>query len=260
MKEQKVDRTILEYKKDKRIALMYTVLSLTIFVLILRFNGYKIPTPPLPEQLLFKDAELELMPLEIYPDESLTEGGSKGSAGTPSNDPLINRPNPQTQQVLTDNTSNTTINSGKSKRTNTDELSQNEATTIQKSENPFGSGGGATHGTGSGIFGDDIGAGNGKGTGTGMGEGAGAGTGQRVRVTNLDLTNIKSNVDCTIRMRLSVNAEGNVIGVEVLPGTTTNDKNLINSVTAAVKKQIKYNKRSNAAVERQFYSVNVKAQ
>lgn len=260
MEKNKVDRTVLEYKKDKRIALFYTLISATILILLLRFSGYQIPTPPLPQQILFKDAELEFLDLEIQADESQFEGGSQGSAGTPSNDPLTNKPNPQNQQVVTDNNSQTTINSGNAKRTNTDEVSQNQSTTIMKSENPFGTGGGADHGTSSGIFGDDKGPGNGKGNGNGLDDGDGKGTGQRVRTTNIDVSNIKSNIDCTIKMRLSVNAEGNVVGVEVLPGTSTTDKNLISTVTAAVKQQIKYTKRNGAAVEKMYYTVNIKAQ
>lgn len=259
MGKLKIDRTLLEYKKDKRIALLYTVLSFVVFVVLLQFNGYKIPTPPLPEQLLFRNAEMELIPVEIVADQSVNSGGSQGAAGTPSNDPLTNKPNPQTEQLLTNPNSEVAINSGKSKRTNTDEITQNTATTIMKSDNPFDSGGGTNHGNGSGTFGTDNGPGNGRGNGNGMGEGNGSGTGERIRLTNINLTDVKSNVDCTIKMRLSVNAEGNVVAVEVLPGTTTNNQTLIRDITASVKKQIKYNKRPNGTIERLFYTVKVKA-
>ncbi|MBN9292873.1 MAG: hypothetical protein J0G96_02700 [Flavobacteriia bacterium] len=257
--EAKVDRTQLEYKKDRRIAFFTSLGLATALFLFLHFNGYKIPTPPLPEQLLYKDAEMELLPLEAYSEPNTKSGGSKGGAGTPSNDPLINKPNPQTERILSDNTSNTNVNSGQSTRTNTDQVTQNTPTTIKRSEDPFGSGGGATSGTGSGVFGSDNGPGNGRGNGNGMGEGNGNGSGERSRLSNLNTSGIKSNQDCTIKMRLSVNAEGSVVAVEVLPGTTTNDQKLIQQITTAVKQQIKYNKRPNTTIERIDYSVNIKA-
>lgn len=256
-----IDRTHLEYKKDKRIAFFSSLLSALVLYLILQFNGYKIPTPPLPEQLLYKDAEMELIPLEPF-SEPLKSGGSQGAAGTPSHDPLTNKPNPQNEKMLTDNsTTNTAINSGESKRTNTDEVSNNTATTIKKA-NPFdpdGSGGGTNHGTGSGVKGTDLGPGNGNGKGNGLGEGDGSGSGPRTRVNNLNMAGIRSNHDCTVAMKLSVNAEGNVVAVEVIAGTTTSDQQLISKITSAVKQQIKYNKRPNTTIERVFYTVNVKA-
>jgi hypothetical protein len=257
-----IDRTHLEYKKDKRIAFFSSLITAIVLLLYLHFNGYKIPTPPIPEQLLYKDAEMELIPLEPF-SEPIKTGGSKGAAGTPSNDPLTNKPNPQTEKMLTDKTNtNNAINSGESKRTNTDEVTQNTATTIKKPDNPFatdGSGGGANHGTGSGVAGKDLGPGNGMGTGKGMGEGSGDGAGQRTRVNNLNMAGIRSNHDCTIAMKLSVNSEGNVVAVEVIAGTTTSDQTLINQITNAVKQQIKYNKRPNTTIERVYYTVNVKA-
>lgn len=259
MEKEKVDRTKLEYKKDKRVSLFYTLLGGIVFFLLLQFNGYKIPTPPLPEQLLYKNAELDLIPVELESEPLTTNGGSQGGAGTPSNDPLTNKPNPQTQKILTDNNSKVGVNSGQSTRTNTDHVTQNTATTIQKSDNPFGTGGGSDHGTGSGVFGNDNGAGNGKGKGNGLGDGNGNGTGERKRLNNLNTSGLQSNQDCTIKMRLSVNAEGNIVAIEVLPGTTTNNQKLIQQITSLVKQQIKYNKRTGAAIEKINYSVNVKA-
>ncbi len=258
--KEKVDRTRLEYKKDKRIAFASSFSMAVILFLILQFNGYKIPTPPIPEQLLYKDAEMELLPLEAY-SEPIKSGGSKGSVGTPSDDPLTNKPNPQTEKILTANTDAGSVNTGQSSRTNTDQVSQNTATTIVKPKNPFeeGSGGGGTHGTGSGVAGKDLGPGNGKGDGNGLGEGSGSGVGERKRQTNLNVAGIKSNHDCRIDMKLSVNSEGNVVAVEVLGTTTTTDQKLIQQVTAAIKQQIKYSKRPNTTIERFNYSVNIKA-
>lgn len=258
--EEKVDRTKLEYQKDRRIAMLSAVTLAVVLFLLLHFNGYQIPTPPLPEQLLYKDAEMELIPLEVTVDPaSFKDGGSKGGEGTPSNDPLVNRPNPQTERILSDNTSQTSVNSGQSTRTNTDQVTQNTPTTIKQSEDPFGSGGGGTKGLGSGVFGSDLGAGNGNGNGNGMGSGDGDGFTERKRLTNLNTSGIRSNQDCTIKMRLTINSEGNVVGVEVMPGTTTSDQNLIQQITSLVKQQIKYNKRPNTATERIPYSVNIKA-
>ena len=259
--ELKIDRTKLEYQKDKRIAFFSALMMAIAFFLFLQFNGYKVPTPPIPEQLLYKDAEMVLLPFEAY-SEPTKSGGSRGAAGTPSNDPLTNKPNPQNEQFVTDNNSTTTINNGQSKRTNTDDASQNTATTILKPKDPFstdGTGGGATHGTGTGVLGNDNGPGNGKGTGTGLGEGDGSGLGDRKRMNNLNTVGIKSNHDCRIDMKLSVNSEGNVVGIEVLASSTTNDQKLIQQITTLVKQQIKYNKRPNTNIERINYSVDIKA-
>jgi len=261
LEKEKVDRTKMEYKKDRIVALSFSLTLALILFLILRFNGYRIPLPPLPEQVLYMNAEMDLIPVELEESQPNTSnGGSQGGAGTPSNDPLTNKPNPQTAKIVTDNTSDVAVNSGNSKRTNTDDVTQNTATTIKKSNNPFGSGGGSDHGTGSGVFGNDKGAGNGRGNGNGMGEGNGNGTGERVRLNNLNISDIKSNQDCSIKMQLSINAEGTVVGVLVLPGTTTSNQTLINAITSAVKKQIRYSKRQNANIERVYYTVNVKAQ
>lgn len=258
--EEKVDRTRLEYQKDKRIAFASSFAMAVALFLILQFNGYKIPTPPIPEQLLYKDAEMELLPLEAY-SEPAKSGGSKGSAGTPSDDPLTNRPNPQTEKILTNNTDAPSVNSGQSTRTNTDQVTNNTPTTIVRPRNPFedGTGGGANHGTGSGIIGNDNGPGNGRGNDNGMGENDGSGVGERKRMKNLNIAGIKSNHDCRIDMKLSVNSEGNVVAVEVLGSTTTTDRNLIQQITSEVKKQIKYNKRPNTNIERINFSVNIKA-
>ncbi|HRO76906.1 MAG TPA: hypothetical protein PLP27_12250, partial [Crocinitomicaceae bacterium] len=113
--------------------------------------------------------------------------------------------------------------------------------------------------TGSGVAGKDLGPGNGKGDGNGLGEGSGSGVGERKRQTNLNVAGIKSNHDCRIDMKLSVNSEGNVVAVEVLGTTTTTDQKLIQQVTAAIKQQIKYSKRPNTTIERFNYSVNIKA-
>jgi hypothetical protein len=240
-REYEVDNAVfsLESSKDRRTGVLIAFTSLTVAALLLYFISSKIPTPPLPETLLFKDAEMELIPLEaaIAP-----EGNGGGGSGTPVDAKVVQDVIPQTEEMLTTSEKSPfNTPSGKSNHTNTTKPNNNGSSTTQKANNPFGgsggSGGGNTGGNGKGIGKDN---GDGKGPGTGKGEG---GNVKRFYERTPNTSNIKNEDFCKISLKVSVDANGNVISVRVnSSGTTTNNQSLINQVRDIVKSELKYNK------------------
>lgn len=131
--------------------------------------------------------------------------------------------------------------------------SPNNSQTYQ-SDDPFGSGSG--YGT--------QGEGNGKSFGNDSGSGGISGDGrrdERVRLTDPNVENLKSNIDAIIYLKLSVDAEGNVVNASNIHSkTTTTNQILINRVITEVKKQVKYNKLPGAPITSVFLSIKIKAQ
>lgn len=240
-REYEVDNAVfsLESSKDRRMGVLIAFTSLTVAALLLYFISSKIPTPPLPETLLFKDAEMELIPLEaaIAP-----EGNGGGGSGTPVDAKVVQDVIPQTEEMLTTSEKSPfNTPSGKSNHTNSNTPNNNGSSTTQKANNPFGgsggSGGGNTGGNGKGIGKDN---GDGKGPGTGKGSG---GNVVRMYVRQPNTNNIKNEDFCKISFNVSVDANGNVIAIRVnSAGTTTNNQSLINQVRDLVKSELKYNK------------------
>lgn len=239
-REYEVDNAVfsLESSKDRRMGVMIAFTSLTVAALLLYFISSKIPTPPLPETLLFKDAEMELIPLEavVAPD-----GGGGGGSGTPVESQVVQEVIPQTEEMLTTTKSPFSTSSGHSNHTNSNTPNNNSSSTTHSSPNPFGgsggSGGGNTGGNGHGIGKDN---GDGKGPGTGPGSG---GNVKRFYVTTPNTSNIKNEDFCKVSLKVSVDANGNVISARVnSSGTTTNNQSLINQVRSIVMQEMKYNK------------------
>src|SRR5690606_11539347 len=195
--------------------------------------------PPPKDIPLVATTEISEIELEKMVIES---GGSKGSEGTPSDDPVDPNPKPQTEKVITKTESKTEVKTGKSTKTNADNA-DNTPTTIKAAPDPFGSGGGATQGEGSGVFGKDDGAYKGGGSGTG-GDGEGNSMGERIRLNNINTEGLEFNQNCTIVLKLTINSEGNVIRTDKIAGrTTTLDQRIINQISELVKQQIRYNKK-----------------
>ncbi len=224
--------------KDRKVAGIISVSAFLLLLAILHFLGYRIPTPPLPEQLLYKDMEMELIPLDAV---VLEPGGGGGGSGTPTKAEKTESTPEQMEQILTQNNSSTHVKSGGSNRTNTDKPNNNPPSAQNTSDNPFGtggSGGGNGRGNGNGI-GDDDGDGTGPGTGPGSG-----GNIRRYLVQNPNTNSIKSDENCKIVLSVLVAPDGSIIGkpVYVKASSTTNDMTLINQVIRAVESQARFNK------------------
>lgn len=224
--------------KDRKVAGIIALSAFILLLAVLHFLGYRIPTPPLPEQLLYKDMEMELIPLD---PAILEQGGGGGGSGTPAKVEQADQTPPQMEQVLTQKSSNTHIKSGNSNNTNTNTPTNNPPSGQHVSDNPFGTGGsGGGNGTGNGH---GIGNDNGDGTGPGTGPGSG-GNVKRFLVEKPNTSNIQSDDNCTIVLSVLVDPSGNIIGKPtfVKNGSSTNDMVLINQVINIVKNEARFNK------------------
>lgn len=235
-------------KKDEQVGIIAAVVFLFLILLVLFVMTYEIADPPpqpyqVPSTMSLENIEIKNLSVQV--------GG--GSEGTPSDKP-VTQPKPQTQQVLTkkDNT-DTKVNTGKGSA-NTAPNSQNEATNSQKSDNPFGSGGSSDKGDGSGAFGKDGSGPSGNGPG-GIGDGKG-----RIRQNDPNVNDIESDDNHLIYLQVIVNSEGFVVDCKnIASKTTTNDQRIINRVIAAVKSQVRYNKKPGASLEVCYETIRLNA-
>lgn len=233
--------------KDKNAGIVVSVIAIALLLLYLLLYHFQLadppPTnPPLKAEVDFKEIVLEELKIEA--------GGAGG--GEPSDDQVA-PPTPQVTNVITDKNPNVKVTTGKSNKTNTKQPTDNTATTTQQSNDPFnkgGSQGGAGGGDG-GVFGKDSGKEGQGGEGTGSGEG-------RVRYNEINVDEIYTTSVITVRLKLSVNAEGQVVSAQsVSSGTTTTDQRIINQVIAAAKSQLRFNKKAGAVLETQWYTVKI---
>jgi len=234
-------------KKDEQIGLIGSAVALLFLFMILMLVTYQIADPkPEPFQ---QAAQTELEELEL---ENLKVDVGGGSEGTPSDEP-VTKPQPETQQILTKKNNPTTKTTTGKGTKNTSPNSKNDPSNSTKSDNPFGTGGSGDQGSGSGKFGNDSGTGSGNGPG-GTGDGAG-----RIRLVD-PVDDIVSDDNHRINLRLTINAEGNVIDVRnIAAQTTTTDQRIINQVIAATKKQAKYSKKPGAGPEIVFITIHLSA-
>ena len=224
--------------KDRKVAGIIALSAFVLLLAILHFLGYRIPTPPLPEQLLYKDMEMELIPLD---PAILEEGTGGGGYGTPAKVEQADQTPPQMEQVLTTKSSSTHVKSGNSNMTNTNTPNNNPPSGQNVSDNPFGTGGsGGGNGSGNG---QGIGNDNGNGEGPGNGPGSG-GNPKRFLVEKPNTNNLKSDENCVIVLSVLIDPSGNIIGKPtfVKNGSNTNDMTLINQVINIVKNQARFNK------------------
>ncbi len=238
MEEFAFETVKAEEIKDRKVAGIIAISAFTLLLAILHFLGYRIPTPPLPEQLLYKDMEMELIPVEL---KDLPVGTGGGGSGTPAKVEQSDQNPPQMEQVLTQSSSSTHVKSGNSNHTNTNTPNNNPPVGQHVSDNPFGtngSGGGDGRGNGHGIGNDN---GNGEGPGTGPGSG---GDPARHWVNRPNTNSIQSDESAVIVLSILVDPNGNIIGKPtfVKNGSNTNDMTLINQVINIVKDQGKFNK------------------
>lgn len=80
---------------------------------------------------------------------------------------------------------------------------------------------------------------------------------QRVRLNDPILSDIKCEVDCTIRFKLMVDELGNVVSTKVMSNTTTRDQDLIMKVNNAVK-TIKYEAAPGEPLTAFYFSLKIK--
>ncbi len=235
-------------KVDKRKGAIVALLFMLAMAIYVGLISFQIADPPPQPVLVEVDTEIP----EIVLKNLTVDGGS--ASGSPSDAP-VEQPKPQTEQVITTEESDRVENTGQSNHT-TAPVSDNTNSTTQTSDNPFASGGssdGNQGGSGN-TFGTD-------GTGTdGTGGGSGSGKG-RIRLNDPILTDLKSNVNAYIYLKLTIDAQGNVVSASNIKSqTTTTNQILINKVIYQVKKQVKYNKDEGAPLAKVFMTVKVDAQ
>lgn len=246
----------VELAKDRRIAGAITLGIAAITFVILHFFSYSIPMPPLPEQLKYKDMEVQF--IELTPEslpETANSGG--GGGGDEVNAPQQDKFTEQTQEVLTTKGGSGKINSGHSNHTNSPN-GQNTSGTKNPSNNPFGDGGsgsGSGGGNGGGLGQDD-----GNGTGPGN-DGNGSGTAKRWLERKPNANDIDSDEDCVIVLSVKVNADGTINGTPkiVRNGTTTGNQTLLNRAISLVKSQARYNSVSGASVVEKTITLRLEA-
>ncbi|MCT4561820.1 MAG: hypothetical protein N4A41_10630 [Crocinitomicaceae bacterium] len=235
-------------KKDEQIGIIAAVVFVFLILLVLFVMTYEIADPPpqpyqVPSTMSLENIEIKNLSVQV--------GG--GSQGTPSNDP-VSPPKPQTQEILTKKENpDTKVNTGKG-ASNTAPNSQNEATSSKPSPDPFGSGGSSTEGTGAGAFGKDVAGVSGTGTG-GISDGKG-----RIRQNDPNVNDIESDDNHIIHLQVIVNSEGYVVDCKnIAAKTTTNDQRIINRVIAAVKSQVRYNKKPGSSLEVCYETIRLNA-
>jgi hypothetical protein len=235
-------------KRDQQIGIIASAIFLTLLFIILVMFTYQVADPAprpfvQPAATSLENLEIENLKVEV--------GGS--SAGSPSDAP-VEQPQIQTEKVLTKKENPKTKSpTGESSNSNSPN-SKAEASSQQQSTNPFGTGGSATSGQGTSKFGSDNNGAAGTGPG-GVGDGKG-----RIRLNDPVVDDIISDANHRINLRLTVNSEGNVVAIKnIASETTTNDQRIINQVIAAVKNQVKYNKKNDAGLEIVFLTVNLNA-
>ena len=233
-------------KFDERKGIVSAILMIFGILVLLFVLKYEIADPaPVPFKLA---TQIDISMIEL---KNLKIEG--GGSGTPSDAKVDPRPTPKTEQQLTQKNSKTSTNSGKANVTNAPN-SQNEATSPVKSDNPFGG-----NGTGT----DEKGGRGNKGLGPDEGVKSGGGgedRSPRRRLNDPNADDIVSDVNCIIRVKVSINANGDVVRADNISSiTTTNDQRIINRVLELVKSQTKYNKKPNAPIEQAYITVTLRA-
>jgi hypothetical protein len=250
-----------ESNKDRKIALISSISFFILFIffaIIIRFTI----NPPLPVDLppLKSDEVIEMFEVDRTNVKITDEAGSEGQEGGDPSDAPLSDPQPQSEQLLTQNTaSETQVFSGNSNNQNSENNATHTTTSTSPSKNPFGTGG-----SGGGNGGGRGGTGFGKDNGTGTGEGgSGSGSGRTERAQRTRLTSpetVDSDQSGVVYVQVTINAEGDVVKAVNLSGETTiTNQRIINQVLGNVKKQVKYNKMPGTSPQSQRLRIDVKA-
>lgn len=242
-------KTPVVNKQDEQKAIVVSALFMLCVLLFLFFFKFEMADPPPKDFVLSTQMEID----EIVLKDLKIESG--GGSGTPSDHKVDPKPKPQTEEQLTNKTSKSTSKAnpdGKAKNTDSPN-SNNEATSPVKSDNPFG---------GNGTGNDEKGGKGNKGLGPdkGVSQGKGGDEKARIRLNDPNADDIVSNINCIVRVKVTINANGDVIRAENISSiSTTNDQRIINRVCELVKSQVKYNKKDNAALEQAYITVTLRA-
>ena len=232
------------YDKQDNVKGILSSLGVMLFLLILlKFITYTQVNPKPLEEIL----KMEETPDEIVMQKFETSAKQGGGSGQATNAPVVKENLDQMDKTLRDPNSESKefAAKGESNHSNQDKSSDNTASTKVNDEFSFkksgGSGGGDKGGNGKGFGKDD---GNGSGPGNGEGKKA------RVRLNDPNTENIASDQSCKIYLKLTINAEGDVIKAEnIVSKTTTTNQLVIKQVISNVKSQVKYNKVSGSSPE-----------
>lgn len=232
-------------RRDYNDLVLFIVLGIVGLFGIFTMVSFGLSTPV--EELAVPVVKMDttLMTLEAPPEAHVSTlpnpykivGG--GGSGTPDNSKFDPTPNPMMQMegILP------TVNPFKPGKgnSNTGKDPNEEASTRETS--PFsgsgGKGGGKGKGKGNGLGDDD---GNGKGPGFGEGEG---GPGKRTIIEKPSTASVDSDENCSILLKVRVDADGNVIGTPTVvrdSRTTTSNSVVLNEVVRLVKEKAKYSK------------------
>lgn len=248
----------VELSKDRRLAAVVAIGTAAVAFLVLHFLTYRIPMPPLPEQLKYQDMEAEFIELEAESlPETVRSGG--GGGGDEVNAPKSDRFEEQMEEVAQTNNSNYSHQSGSSNHTNTTKPTKNPPSTKNPDDNPFANDGGKGPGKGGGI-GGGLGPDNGNGTGEGP-DGDGKGNATRDRLSVPNTREVHSDEDCNIKFSIRIDENGYVVGTPtvVRAGTTTTDEVLIKKVAALVKRDTRYSPSKGAKIVTKTIIIQVKA-
>lgn len=233
--------------QDKRIGAITAVVAMLLVLLIMWLIKYEVVDPPPPDLHLEAAAPLDKT---LIQDITVETGG--GGGGDPSSDPVKN---PKvTEQIITNDNSTTTVNSGNASSTTTP--NSDNPPSGDNVDNPFAGGFGGGTGGGQGT-GNGSGIGNDSGPGTGPGSGSG---GKRNLLSNVNANDIRYNHDVRFYFQVSINQDGYVVDVRNIKSrTTTSDERIIRKVMALVKDQVRYSKSPGAPIQTLVYNVNFKS-
>ncbi|AEA44525.1 hypothetical protein [Fluviicola taffensis] len=216
--------------KDRKVAGIISASAFLVLLTILCFIGYRFSNPIIPKQALYD--ELTLIPL----DPQLLQQGLGGSqSGTPAKVKATETTPLQVEQILTQQSSNSSVKLGSSSITNTTTPNNNPASAQHTSDNPFATGG--------------INDGNYRGNSTDAirdNQNDNPKTEEKVKRNLVSFPNthtIQSNDNCKIVLSVLVDPNGNIVENPTLikGNSTTNDVSLINQVISAVKNQAQFN-------------------
>jgi hypothetical protein len=238
------------------VMVLFGAFSIASFGLRVTAEEIKVPVVEIDTTLMTLEAP-PMEHIETIPTPFKVVGGNGGS-GSPDNSKYDPTPQPQVKEQDTQAKSDNKVFSGKGHATTGKDQNQ-EATTIEKS--PFSGSGGKNGGDKTGLFGKDKGPGSGEGgEGPGSGRG-GSGEPKRHLVTALPTSQIQSDENCTVVVKVRVSPDGDVTAtpIYVRSGSTTDNSVIIKEVIRIVKSHAKFNKVAGNTDQTFNLKVNVSA-